>query len=1167
MRQHQTFAIIPGWLLIITTLFIGVSASIFFLFAARVSAFEEINASEASNIQSVSTNYLGDADYIDAPYGITPTIDGKINPGEYAGAGKLIFPGYEGDIEAYVRQNASYLYIAIDSPDKTPYPYASGGGTGPALQIFLDTNNDKATLPQTDDFRLTLQKNGGTNENQGDGSSWGNPGTGNWNAAAYPTPWGWQAEFSIALSKLGISSPSTQTIGISVAEVWTPSWPKDWYWPLNANWLLPSSWGNLSSSSYWDTFYWKPGPYEDYAPSGVPDFDQSQVGLTYCGPFAMANSLWWFDSKLEEDPEGPSSGGPPAILPISDSYTLVEPYGNWDDHDPQNVISLTQDLGLNYLGTDQSSLGPGTNVYSMYYGIQNYFRDHGLWDDYAVTLINKPDFPWIAEEVMRSEDVVLLLGFWQEQPPGSGYWVRLSGHYVTVAGVDIKNQLIALSDPAQDAKENGGVGRILNGTLVSHSPIPGHPSNIHNDAGNVSHDIYSVLAASPSPGGIWYLPGYEAPMEFLIAPPNTNPNPKIINPPGPYIPGFPVNVEIEYALAVSPYDWKASGKWVEDDTVALYNRKFVPYDDFAPSGVPDFDQKQDSWGKLIPAVWHWTFCGPTAAANSLWWFDSKFELFGATPPTISDTYPLLSPPYGAWDDHNPLNVDNAVTVWPPGGELIENLAIIFDTDGSRTHLIHHGTTITDIYTGLSQYISNHNLQQGYVITQVEKPEYWWVAEETERSEDVILLLGFYADLGGGYFERAGGHYVTVAGVDKVGGYVAFSDPYWDRMETILPPNEFSLSPLWSGRVAKDGDPPLGSTGLVPTYTHNFSHTNPILHNDAANISHDLYSIKQTLSPGGVWGPKNYAAVASVIKNFAQLNGVGTNFPDATPIETEVEWALAVSPVSDLWITKTITPTDVTPGDWVTITLRFGNNGNLAEDTVVSDSLPVELINASIVGAWNDYGATITPHGQYTFTVGDIPIGMSGSKLGIITITAQINPNISWPETSVITNTASITSSTQEQYQIQTAPNTDSVSVTVQTSELSISKVTTIDKIASGEHITYTIFYTNSGPGIASNAVITDNIPTEITNTVYSYLNNYGASIAHLGQYVWLLDDIPPNGNGAITLTGVANFTSADDTITNTASIDSLSNGQDPINTTDPVVIPVYYRYFLPFHGR
>jgi hypothetical protein len=45
------------------------------------------------------------------------------------------------------------------------------------------------------------------------------------------------------------------------------------------------------------------------------------------------------------------------------------------------------------------------------------------------------------------------------------------------------------------------------------------------------------------------------------------------------------------------------------------------YPDYAPSGMPDFDEKQDLWG---PAPGVYTWCGPVAVANSLWWLDSEY---------------------------------------------------------------------------------------------------------------------------------------------------------------------------------------------------------------------------------------------------------------------------------------------------------------------------------------------------------------------------------------------------------------------------------------------------------------------------------------------------------------------------------------------------------------
>ena len=177
------------------------------------------------------------------------------------------------------------------------------------------------------------------------------------------------------------------------------------------------------------------------------------------------------------------------------------------------MAPFVQDLAA-YLRTD--TLGPGTLIADMKVGVDQYLIDHNLDQAFTVTLVHQPEWPWVVEEVVRSEDVVLLLGFWEWN---DGVWTRLGGHYVTVAGVDPVGDLIGLSDPFFDQAEQGWpwLGRVLNGALVTHAPIPGHAPQIHNDAGNISHDVYHV-AASPSPGGTWGpadYPGVQALDNFI----------------------------------------------------------------------------------------------------------------------------------------------------------------------------------------------------------------------------------------------------------------------------------------------------------------------------------------------------------------------------------------------------------------------------------------------------------------------------------------------------------------------------------------------------------------------------------------------------------------------------------------------------------------------------
>ncbi len=371
---------------------------------------------------------------------------------------------------------------------------------------------------------------------------------------------------------------------------------------------------------------WKEGGWIDYAPSGMPDFDQRQdlwdnpkgSGVwSYCGPLAVANCLWWFDSKMEPYPVSPPT--------INDNYPLVTAYGAWDDHDPSNLIPFVDDLAWR-MDTDGQRTGIphlGASVFDMYDAINQYLLDRGLAENYEVTLMPRPSLEWVEYEVERCEDVILLMGFWTPQQGtgttervsvasdgtqgnsesfwssisadgryvafhsdatnlvsgdtngdvdvlvhdrqtgqttrisvasdgsqgngdsgyafisadgryvaftsdasnlvsgdtngyydvfvhergGGGDWVRLGGHYVTMAGVDSRNDLVFFSDPINDRAEEGWPGRVLNGTLISHVPIPGHAFSVHNDAGNVSHDIYYAVSTD-SPGGIWGLADY-----------------------------------------------------------------------------------------------------------------------------------------------------------------------------------------------------------------------------------------------------------------------------------------------------------------------------------------------------------------------------------------------------------------------------------------------------------------------------------------------------------------------------------------------------------------------------------------------------------------------------------------------------------------------------------
>jgi hypothetical protein len=412
------------------------------------------------------------------------------------------------------------------------------------------------------------------------------------------------------------------------------SWPNQGY---ATTFREPCYFGRLICDTAEDSLYWKP-PYEDYAPSGMPDLSQLQDGWykagtgqhTFCGPCAVANCFKWFDSKYNVPPGSP--GDAVDMFPLVRDYMFIgnPPYLFWDDHDPWNMdhfmtpwaagatppppptpqpfVPGPQPLGVMppwgelverlawYFNTDGVRYGYcshlGTEVHQMYQGIQEWFDSEWfedgstLADTLCVNLWKEPTFDLVETLVEKCEDVILLLGFWYEFPPGSGQWWRCGGHYVTVAGINSQDYLIAVSDPFFDWAELGFRGRILNGQYIPHNP--GHDPTAHNDEGNVSHDMYMVIDEPISPGGLWELIDYPVsvrpwycddwsfqniPEEFLA-----------VSEPWPGA-DTPVFTEVEYAIQISPWDYRgdANGDGLVDNGDIIYVINYL----FTGTSPPD----------------------------------------------------------------------------------------------------------------------------------------------------------------------------------------------------------------------------------------------------------------------------------------------------------------------------------------------------------------------------------------------------------------------------------------------------------------------------------------------------------------------------------------------------------------------------------------------------
>ncbi len=347
------------------------------------------------------------------------------------------------------------------------------------------------------------------------------------------------------------------------------------------------------------------------------------------------------------------------------------------------------------------------------------------------------------------------------------------------------------------------------------------------------------------------------------------------------------------ALTVWAVNQPAQGYWVTKGGDIDYPCHSVPPDTVNADGMPDFDQKQDAWGYWdAQNVWHWTWCGPVATSNCLWWFDSYFErvrlwsLVGnvnpTMPPAISDNYPLVYS-FNPWntDDHDNNNVmpfiQNLVTFLPSGG--VPNA----------------GVTASDIKTMIEDYLADPSVDLwGHYSVQIDTaPTFEYIYEQVEASQDQILLLGFWQYDPYEGWGRFGGHWVTVAGVsrDTVGTIVydsiSFSDPFIDNAEWGRP------GVVWDGFLLPHPAPPHG-VGV---------------HNDAGNVSHDYYGVGSSGSPGGGISSVGYHVYEEWPYDTAWTNFEGQNTPERLetyqrpyrpnqPVHVEIEDLVVVCPNFD-----------------------------------------------------------------------------------------------------------------------------------------------------------------------------------------------------------------------------------------------------------------------------
>lgn len=295
-----------------------------------------------------------------------------------------------------------------------------------------------------------------------------------------------------------------------------------------------------------------------------------------------------------------------------------------------------------------------------------------------------------------------------------------------------------------------------------------------------------------------------------------------------------------------------------------------------------------------------------------------------------------------------------------------------------------------------------------------------------------------------------------------------------------------------------------------------------------------------------------------------LSNVATATASGTLINTSDDSATATTTVtatSGLTITKTDSADPIVAGNNLTYTIVVTNNGPSDATTVnLTDNLPDGIQITSVTGTVGSTAiassaitipssasdTTAANGDDVTVSIGTLIPNTSSTSTpttgssATITVVAKVLPETR----NTITNAASVVSTEQ------TTPVTASADTTISTQmDLSITKTGSSSTAANGATLTYTLTVTNAGPSTATNVVVTDQLPSQLTFSSASA--SQGTASNSSGTVTANLGSIAPNSSATVTINTTVNATSPI-SVTNVATVQATETESNITNNTATV---------------
>ena len=178
---------------------------------------------------------------IAAPNESAPVLDGDCNfTDEYQDAGKATFVNVFGqESTIYMKHNRDYLFVCVDNLQSNVEP---PDAPVTSVSLYIDPDHSMSTVPQTDDFKLTVDVNGNKSGASGSITGFAGPDPGGWVVRVEPGEIGWSAEFRLHRR---LVNGWGHTIGMTVGYEDVRADNDNYYWPAGSSSNRTNRWGDV----------------------------------------------------------------------------------------------------------------------------------------------------------------------------------------------------------------------------------------------------------------------------------------------------------------------------------------------------------------------------------------------------------------------------------------------------------------------------------------------------------------------------------------------------------------------------------------------------------------------------------------------------------------------------------------------------------------------------------------------------------------------------------------------------------------------------------------------------------------------------------------------------------------------------------------------------------